>query len=330
MLLSEHAGKRRSFDCVKWVGVNVVSNVVIALISGCVGFAVAFLARQQQIGLTHPLTREVQDKSNHPEPEIRELLQQFIEATDQLNSEVVRHSSCLSGVQQGVELAKESFPSPILSETHKLLAANLELQAQLQFAQKRIAAKLGQLENIASEARTDALTGLKNRRSFNEEINRLFAQRHRQCTTLSLIMLDIDGFKKINDVYGHLAGDLVLQSIAQALSKTVREMDVVCRYGGDEFVVICPGSRLHEAKCAAERLRTSVGSRSVTLAEGIVQVTASLGVAEVTSTEISEGLIRRADEAMYAAKREGSNRTFIHDGQKTLSADASSTTETSH
>lgn len=330
MLLSEHAGERRSLDCVKWVGVNVVSNVVIALISGCVGFAVAFLARQRQIGLAQHLTRETQDESNNPEPEIRELLQQVIEATDQLNSEVVRHSSCLSGVQQGVELAMESLPSPILSETHKLLAANLELQAQLQFAQKRIAAKLGQLENIVSEARMDALTGLKNRRSFNEEINRQFAQRQRQNTTLSLIMLDIDGFKKINDVYGHLAGDLVLQSIAQALSKTIREMDVVCRYGGDEFVVICPGSRLHEAKCAAERLRMSVGSRSVTLAEGIVQVTASLGVAEVTSTEISEGLIRRADEAMYAAKRAGSNRTFIHDGQTCLSADTSLTAETPH
>lgn len=171
-----------------------------------------------------------------------------------------------------------------------------------------------------SEARTDMLTGLRNRRAFDEDLGRQFAQRQRQGGHFSLIMIDIDQFKAFNDAHGHLSGDLALRSVAQALSAALREMDIVCRYGGDEFAVICPGSNLHEAAVGAERVRQAVSEHAVSLKQGDALVTVSLGVAQVVSPEIAEGLIQRADEALYAAKHAGRNRVHWHNGQECVPA----------
>ena len=201
------------------------------------------------------------------------------------------------------------------------LKTSVRLRGELQTARQQIASKQQELETYVSEARTDTLTHLQNRRSFNEELNRLFAQRQRQGTVFSLLLIDVDHFKKFNDVYGHLAGDLVLRSVAQVLSTALREMDVVCRYGGEEFAVICPGSKLLEAAAAAERVRTAIASNSVAWKDELVQVTVSLGAAEVFNAEIAEGLIQRTDEALYSAKHAGRNRVHLHDGQSCVPAD---------
>jgi len=177
------------------------------------------------------------------------------------------------------------------------------------------------LATFAREARTDMLTGLKNRRAFDEELGRQFAQRQRQGIHFSLIMIDVDHLKAFNDVNGHLSGDLALRTVAQVLSATLREMDIVCRYGGDEFAVICAGAKLQEAAVAAERVRQAVAAHAVSLKKGDAQVTVSLGVAEVINPEISEGLIQRADDALYAAKQSGRNRVHWHNGHECLAAE---------
>lgn len=176
------------------------------------------------------------------------------------------------------------------------------------------------LDESSIEARTDVLTGLRNRRAFHEELGRQFAQRQRQGVHFSLIMIDIDQFKAFNDAHGHLAGDRALQSVAQTLSGTLREMDFVFRYGGDEFAVLCPGSNLHEATAGAERVRKVVAAQPVSLKNGEGHVTISLGVAEVAPTEVAEGLIQHADEALYAAKRAGRNRVHWHNGDEAVPA----------
>lgn len=176
------------------------------------------------------------------------------------------------------------------------------------------------LDVFIKEARTDMLTGLRNRRAFDEELGRQFAQRQRQGVHFSLIMIDVDHFKAFNDIHGHLSGDVALRSVAQVLSSTLRQMDIVCRYGGDEFAVICPGSKLHEAAVGAERVRQAIASRAVSLKEGNAQVTISLSVAEVGSPEIAEGLIQRADNALYAAKHSGRNRVHWHNGHECVPA----------
>ena len=173
---------------------------------------------------------------------------------------------------------------------------------------------------LVAEARTDALTGLKNRRSFDEELHRQFAQRQRQGIVFSLLLIDLDHFKQVNDTHGHLAGDLVLQSVARLLTKTLREMDLVYRFGGDEFAVICPGSRLHEAATAAERIRQTVEKTPVLLKDSNTSVTLSVGVAEVDGSEVAGGMLQRADEALYAAKHAGRNRVHLHDGKHCVPA----------
>lgn len=180
----------------------------------------------------------------------------------------------------------------------------------------------GQRESavFAREARTDFLTGLRNRRAFQEELARQFAQRQRQSVHFSLIMIDIDQFKVFNDHYGHLAGDLALRSVAKVLTATIREMDLICRFGGDEFAVICPGSNLHEAAVAAERARQAVAAQSLSLKHVDVKITVSLGLAEVTSEEVMDALIQRADDALYSAKSAGRDRVSWHNGIECVSA----------
>lgn len=170
------------------------------------------------------------------------------------------------------------------------------------------------------EARTDVLTGLRNRRAFHEELGRQFAQRQRQGVHFSLIMIDIDQFKTFNDAHGHLAGDQALQSVARTLSGTMREMDIVFRYGGDEFAILCPGSNLLEATVGAERVRKALAAQPIFLKNSDGSVTISLGVAEVVPAEIAEGLIQRADEALYAAKRAGRNRVYWQNGDEAVPA----------
>ena len=179
----------------------------------------------------------------------------------------------------------------------------------------RTARQKHEADALLAEARTDTLTSLKNRRSFNEELNRQFAQRQRQGIVFSLLLIDLDQFKQVNDSHGHPAGDSVLQAVALLLTKTLREMDLVYRFGGDEFAVICPGSRLREAAIAAERIRQALCATPVLLQHAGLTLSLSVGVAEVDGSEIADGLLQRADQALYAAKHAGKNRVRLHDGQ---------------
>jgi len=158
---------------------------------------------------------------------------------------------------------------------------------------------------LADLATTDELTGVKNRRRFREDFELHAALAVRQHLPLSVVVLDVDNFKKYNDAFGHHAGDVVLQSVAQTLRKSVRVQDVVARYGGEEFVILLPGTETKEALELAERLRFAIERQS-----GMPQVvTASFGVA-TTDAEASntETLVEQADQALYNAKRSGRNR----------------------
>jgi two-component system cell cycle response regulator len=163
------------------------------------------------------------------------------------------------------------------------------------------------LEEVRKVAATDGLTGLANRRTFEETLTREVARSARTATPLGLVMLDIDHFKKLNDTYGHRAGDLALQNVAAVLRDCAREMDVVARYGGEELAVIIPGAGEREAAAVGERLREAVEALAVE-----PRVTASVGVASYpVAADSAEGLVRAADAAMYDAKRAGRNRMCV-------------------
>jgi len=157
---------------------------------------------------------------------------------------------------------------------------------------------------------TDGLTGLYNRRYMTNHLATLQQSVDDGNKPISLLIMDIDFFKKVNDTYGHDVGDMVLKDFSARISKSVRGIDLACRYGGEEFVVVMPDTDLAVAMGVAERLRREVGENvfKVPSANIELEITCSIGVAMQVGDENVEGLIKRADEALYQAKREGRNR----------------------
>ena len=164
-------------------------------------------------------------------------------------------------------------------------------------------------ESAEALARRDDLTGLNNRRAFYSDGEKLLNQAKRYVHPFSLIMLDVDHFKKINDTYGHAAGDDVLVSLANTLKAQVREVDIIGRLGGEEFAIILPETTLTDASAMAERLRVGLENIKVRSEKGSISITASFGIAIYSQEYTSlEDIINKADEALYQAKRNGRNR----------------------
>ncbi len=167
-------------------------------------------------------------------------------------------------------------------------------------------------ETIEKLIRTDPLTGVANRRYFAERFDSAlsFARRYQQ--PLTIVMADLDHFKQVNDTYGHAAGDRVLKSFAECLSVTSRKEDLVARYGGEEFMALMPNTRPPEGARFAERVRAALSEMD--LLEDGNPVTASFGVAGLSSEDTGDSLLKRADEALYEAKLAGRDRVVMERG----------------
>ena len=165
------------------------------------------------------------------------------------------------------------------------------------------------LDTVRANARRDGLTGLYNRHHLEERVAEEFGRMRRYGGTLSLVMFDIDHFKRVNDVHGHLAGDQVLRMVADRISGVIRETDILGRYGGEEFCALLPGTELTGARIFAEKLREVVCAQPIRFKDVALAVTVSCGVAQALSATMNyEELIRLADTALYRAKNEGRNR----------------------
>jgi len=162
---------------------------------------------------------------------------------------------------------------------------------------------------LREQAERDGLTGLFNHRYLLDAIEREFARAKRYRRSFSLLMLDLDGFKAINDACGHPQGDQVLLQISRLLIQTVRFVDIVARYGGDEFVIILPETEIREAAKLGERILKEIQKRPFLHEQKIFPLSASVGVAGYQTSQISAGtLLKQADQALYQAKRKGRAR----------------------
>ena len=172
--------------------------------------------------------------------------------------------------------------------------------------------KLSRLnQELARLSVTDPLTGLFNRLMIDQTLNIEIQRAQRTGQPLSVIMLDLDHFKQVNDGFGHQVGDQVLVTLAKLLRLRTRKIDVAGRWGGEEFLVICPHTSLDGALALAESVRTTIDSH---LFESVSHVTASLGVSSYLAGDTGKDLVARADAALYAAKKAGRNQVQAHDG----------------
>jgi diguanylate cyclase len=214
---------------------------------------------------------------------------------------------------RNVDRTASGVDAAVYSALDQILAANNELQERLANAEKQIEAQAAEIRCHESEARTDSLTTLANRRAFDDEMKRRIAEWERKQAPFTLLLLDIDHFKKFNDTHGHQVGDEVLRHVAKMLKQQCRDMDLPCRYGGEEFAVILPATQTAGACISAERIRKAI-EESVTNCEGkSLKVTTSIGLAEVALNDNPTLLIKRADAALYKSKEAGRNCGHWHD-----------------
>lgn len=202
--------------------------------------------------------------------------------------------------------------------TQTLLLKTLELNSKLAQRLSEVESQLHEhSENITgfmTEARTDGLTGLANRRAFDDELNRRLLAWRRHGQPLMVGLFDVDFFKKLNDRYGHLAGDAVLTAVARALAHAARDGDLVGRLGGEEFAVLFAARSAEEGTQAIERMRKVVEKAEVAFEGRMLRVTTSCGLAMAGPDSTPSELLKHADLALYAAKADGRNCSHYHDG----------------
>ena len=198
----------------------------------------------------------------------------------------------------------------------RLVRANLELE-------QRVAERTAELElanaELDRQARTDPLTGLLNRRGMEERFRPALLSARRRQAALSVLLVDIDHFKRVNDTHGHDAGDQALCTLAQAMTLRLRESDIVARHGGEEFVVILPDTDARQARVVADELVASISQLPLAI---VGAITISCGVSQVRlANDTVDSVLQRADEALYRAKNEGRNRTSFADTSLELALD---------
>ncbi|MCP5205835.1 MAG: GGDEF domain-containing protein [Hahellaceae bacterium] len=228
-------------------------------------------------------------------------------------------SSVQAAVCIGVSTMAVAGVLPYNDFTFKAIEVGMALEAVLLAVIIAQQFRMAQRDKLLAEtyARTDALTGLLNRRGFQEMVDKLWENLSRNHRAVSIILLDIDHFKKINDTYGHLQGDQVLIALADCLQKTIRKGDVSARWGGEEFIMLLPETSQQEALVQAERLRKAIAALEIPYRNVTLSITGSLGVSGTLAMNDCaehhydfERMVRAADDALYASKNSGRNQVF--------------------
>lgn len=257
-------------------------------------------------------TIETGDKLN---TELDKILR-LVQATAGNNSKL---GSTVHAASQG--LTSKSTPTDIGHVVEAIMGASLKMEQHSRELEKRLNESKSELKSLQTnlkkarnEARTDALTGINNRKAFDEILAEEISKAQNKQSALCLIMADIDHFKSFNDTWGHRTGDQVLKLVASCLQSGVRDVDIVARYGGEEFAVIVPESSIRDAEKLANSIREAVQARELmkrSTGETLGRVTMSMGISIFRSGDKSASLIERADANLYNAKITGRNRVVV-------------------
>ncbi|RLB89664.1 MAG: GGDEF domain-containing protein, partial [Deltaproteobacteria bacterium] len=218
-------------------------------------------------------------------------------------SEEIREVEDFEGVKRIVD--------QMVMETKALIKSGSKLQRRMKISSADLQQLYRELEKSQQEAHTDSLTGLINRRGLEKrfELERIRAKQNN--LPFSIIMIDIDHFKKVNDTYGHLVGDSLLRGISKILQKQLRRNDIAARYGGEEFLILLPETDLAGAGAVAGKIQKGLSTKEWKLKESgetMGSITVSMGIAIYAMNESGDAMIKRADDALYMAKTSGRNQ----------------------
>jgi len=256
----------------------------------------------------------------------------LLDSTKELNADVDHHNSTLNSAKQelgDIETGGDfsNLQSMLMSNIEQVVESNRRLEHDLVVSQYKLKAQAQELGRSRDEARTDALCKVGNRKAVDETLTYMVSRYQSKNISFGLMLIDVDHFKRINDTFGHTAGDEVLSSIAIALKECVRPTDFVGRLGGDEFVILLGGLAAENARPVGDRIRAAIElfDFSINANDMSTVATLSMGLAIVRPADTTETIYKRSDAALYRAKELGRNRLFtvIEDGDLQLDGNSS-------
>jgi diguanylate cyclase len=266
-------------------------------------------------GVTCWVVQRMMDRQRREQDRLsRQALSRLRSLADSVAANVDEYTARVDEISAALCAPEGKREQAVLAAVSKLIEANRTMRVQLDSAEERLHAQARQIQSQAVEARTDALTQVANRRAFDDELNQCVADLAGDGKPVTLLLLDVDHFKKFNDAHGHQAGDEALRQVARVLRHCTRETELVARYGGEEFAVIFRATPLTPVRHIAERIRLAVAATAIRFEGRELHVTVSAGLAELQSSEETQALIQRVDAALYASKKGGRNCIHWNDG----------------